>query len=71
MPCMPYSHWNGFDLSTKASTEKLKGDLLEKRSRVVWMTPLYTTQRTRQSQSTSKFHRIQVNVLNVFLWLVE
>ena len=26
-----YSHWNGFDLTTKARTEKLKEDLLEKR----------------------------------------
>ena len=41
-----YSHWNGFDLTTKASTEKLKGDLLEMRPRVVWMTPPCTTQRT-------------------------
>ena len=25
-----YSHWNGFDLTTKARTDKLKQDLLEK-----------------------------------------
>ena len=34
------SHWNGFDLTTKAGTDKLKKDLLEKKPRVVWMTPL-------------------------------
>ena len=28
-----YSHWNGFDLTTKAGTDKLKEDLLEKKSR--------------------------------------
>ena len=28
-----HSHWNGFDLATKAGTEQLKGDLLEKRPR--------------------------------------
>ena len=33
-----YSHWNGFDLTTKARTDKLKEDLLEKKPRVVWMT---------------------------------
>ena len=34
-----YSHRNGFDLTTKAGTDKLKEDLLEKKPRVVWMTP--------------------------------
>ena len=39
-----YSHWNGFDVTTKAGTDKLKEDLLEKKPRVVWMTPsLYHT----------------------------
>ena len=66
-----YSHWSGFDLTTKARTDKLKQDLLEKRPRVVWMTPPCTTQRTQQSQSRSRFHRIQMNILVVFLWLVE
>ena len=42
-----YSHWNGFDLTTKAGTEKLKGDLLEKRPRVVWITPPSTTQHSQ------------------------
>ena len=66
------SHWNGFDLTTKAGTENLKEDLLEKRPRVVWMAPPCTTLRTQQSQSRSKFHRIQImNILIVFLWLVE
>ena len=50
-----YSHSNGFDLTMKAGTDKLKEDLLEKRPRVAWMTP----------------HRIQKNILVVFLWLVE
>ena len=54
---------------TKIGTNKLKEDLLEKKPRVVWMTPC-TTQRTQQCQSRSRFHRIQVNIL-VFLWLVE
>ena len=45
-----YSHWNGFDLTTKAGTDKLKEDLLEKKPRVVWMTTPCTTQRTQQSQ---------------------
>ena len=54
-----YSHWNGFDLTTKAGTEKLKEDLLVKNLRVVWLSLLRTTQRTPQSQSRSKFHRTQ------------
>ena len=43
-----YSNWNGFDLSAKAGTDKLKEDLLEKKPRVVWMTPPCTTQRSQQ-----------------------
>ena len=35
-----YSHWTGFDLPMWAGTEKLKGDVLEKRPRIVWMTLL-------------------------------
>ena len=54
-----YSHWNGFDLTTKAGSDKLKEDLLEKKPRVVWMTPLCTTQRTQQSPSRSRFHGVQ------------
>ena len=46
-----YSHWNGFDLTTKARTDQLKEHLLDKKPRVVWMTPPCTTQRTQQSQS--------------------
>ena len=34
-----YSHWNGFDLTTTAVTDKLKEDLLEKKPRVVSMNP--------------------------------
>ena len=64
-------HSNTFDLTTKVSTDKLKEDLLAKKPRAVWMTPLCTAQRTQQSQSRSKFHCIQMNVLVVFLWLVE
>ena len=66
-----YSHWNGFDLTTKAGTDKLKEDLFEKKPRVVWMTPPCTTQRTQQSQSRSRFHRTPMNILGVFLWLVN
>ena len=66
-----YSYWKGFDLTTKAGTDKLKEDHLEKKPRVVWMTPPCTTQRTQQSQSRSRFHRIQMNILVVFLWLVK
>ena len=44
-----YSHWNGFDLTTKAGTDKLKEDLLGKKPRVVRMTPPCITQRTQQS----------------------
>ena len=40
-----HSHWNGFDLTTKAGTDKLKEYLLEKKPRIVWMTPPCTTQR--------------------------
>ena len=65
------SHWIGFDLNTKAGTDKMKEDLLEKKPLVAWMTPPCTTQRTQQSQSRSKFHRIQMNILLVFLWLVK
>ena len=49
-----YSHWNGFDLTTKAGSDKLKEDLFEERPRVVWM-----TQRTQQSPSRSRFHGVQ------------
>ena len=66
-----YSHWNGFDLTTKAGTDKWKEDLPEKKPRVVWMTPPCTTQRSQQSQSKSRFHRVQMNILIVFLWLVK
>ena len=66
-----HSHWNGFDLTTKARTDKSKEDLLEKKPRNVWMTPPCTTQRTQQSQSISRFHRIQMNILVVFLWPVK
>ena len=66
-----YSHWNGFDLTTKAGTDKLKEDLLEKKPRVVWMIPPCTTQRTQQSQSRSRLDRIQMNILDAFLWLVK
>ena len=51
--------------------DKLKEDLLEKKPRVVWMTPPCTTQRTQQSQSRSRFHRVQMNILVVFFWLVK
>ena len=44
-----YSHWNGFDLTTKAGTDKLKEDLLGKKPRVVRITPPCITQRTQQS----------------------
>ena len=60
-----YSHWNGFDLTTKAGTDKLKEDLLEKKPRVVWMTPPCTT------QSRSRLHRVRMNILVVFLWPVK
>ena len=53
-----YSHWNGFDLTTKARTDILFEDLLEKKPRVVWMTLPCTTQRSQQSQSRSRFHRV-------------
>ena len=66
-----YSHWNGFDLTTKARTDKLKEDFLERKPRAVWMTPPCTTQRSQQSQSRSRFHRVQMNILAVFLWLVK
>ena len=66
-----HSHWNGFDITTKAGTDKLKEDLLEKKPRVVWMTPPCTTQGAQQSQSRSRFRRIQMNILVVFLWLVK
>ena len=60
------SHWNGFDLNTKVGTDKFREDLLDKKPRVVWMTPPCTTQRTQQSQSRSRFLRIQINIPGVF-----
>ena len=62
-----YSHWNGFDLTTKARTDKVKEDLLGVKPRIVWMTPPCTTQRSQQSQSRSRFHPVQMNILTVFL----
>ena len=53
----------------RAGTDKLKEDLLEKKPRVVWMTPPCTTQRTQQSRS--RLHRIQMRILVVFLSTVE
>ena len=50
-----YSHWNGFDLTTKAGTDILKEDLLEKKPRVVWMTPPCTAQRSQQSNQDQGF----------------
>ena len=41
-----YSHWNGFDLTTKAGTDKLKEDLLEKKPGVVWDSSLHHTRHT-------------------------
>ena len=35
------------------------------------MTPPCTTQRAQQSQSRSRFHRVQMNISAVFLWLVK
>ena len=36
-----YSQWIGFDLTTKAGTDKLKQDLLEKKPRIDLITPLW------------------------------
>ena len=44
---------------------------MRKKPRVVWMTPPCTTQRSQQSQSRSRFHRVQMNILAVFLWHVK
>ena len=55
----------------RLGSDKLKEDLLEKKPRVVWMTPPCTTQRTQQSQSRSRFLRKQMNILVVFHWLVK
>ena len=55
-----YCHWSGFDLTTKAGTDRLKEDLLGNKPRVVWMTLPCTTQRTQQSLTRSRF-----------LWLVK
>ena len=56
------SHWNGFDLTTKVGTVKLKGGLLEKRPRVVWLTNLCTTQNAHTDlspdESSTANHRI-------------
>ena len=65
------SHWNGFDLTTEAGTDKLKEDLLEKKPRVVWMTPPCTTQRSQQSQSRSRFHGVQMKTSWQCFWLVK
>ena len=35
------------------------------------MTPPCTTQRSQQSQSRSRLHRVQMNMLVVLLWLVK
>ena len=64
-------HWHGFDLTTTATPDKLTEDLLAKKLGVVWMTPPCTSQRTQQSRSRPRFHRIQMNILVVFLWLVK
>ena len=39
---LQYIHSNTFDPTTEASTDKLKEDLLAKKQRAVWMTPLCT-----------------------------
>ena len=59
-----YSHCKGYELSTRAGTERLKHDLLENRPRVVWFCLL--AQWIAPSND-----RNQGNVLHVFLWLVD
>ena len=66
-----HSHWNVFDLTTKAGTDKLKEDLIEKKAAsCVDDSSLYHTTFTtipikiKVSSSTNEH-------LGVFLWLVK
>ena len=67
-----YSHWTGFDLTTNTGTENLKGHLLEKRPRNVWMAHLLIPHNAHNdlSQDQSSIEK-QVNILSVFLWPIE
>ena len=65
-----YSHWNGFHLTTKARTDKLKEDLLEKKPRVVRMTPPCTTQRATISIKVKVSSNTIEHPCRV-LWLVK
>ena len=70
---VPRSTVTGMDSISppRLALRHLKEDLLEKETTSCLDDTSCTIHRTQQSQSSSKFHRTQVNVLIVFLWLVE
>ena len=77
-----YSNWNGFDLTTRKGADALRNGLDETRPRWVWISPpcgpdspmQNLNQRTEAQKEIlvwkkSRAHRIQKNVLDIFVWL--
>ena len=77
-----YSHWNGFDLTTRKGADALKTGLSTTRPRWVWFSPpcgpdspmQNLNQQTEEQRETlawkkSRAHRIQRNVLELVIWL--
>ena len=77
-----YSHWNGFDLTTRKGAEALRDGLDATRPRWVWFSPpcgpdspmQNLNQRTEEQRHNltwkkSRAHRIQRNILEIVIWL--
>ena len=77
-----YSHWNGYDLTTRKGTDALRSKLESTRPRWIGMSPpcgpdspmqnlnqRTDTQMQRLEEKRSRAHRIQKNLLETFTWL--
>ena len=79
-----FSHWNGYDLSTKKGTDKVLADIRHKRYRYAWFSPpcgpdsaiQNCNQRTEEQREALQVkrvrsHRIQRNIKRIFLELAR
>ena len=77
-----YSHWNGFDLTTRKGSEPIRDGLESTRTRCVWLSPpcgpdspmQNLNQRTDEQSADleskrSRSHRIQRNIREIVVWL--
>ena len=77
-----YSYWNGYDLTIRKGTEALRSKLESTRPRWIWMSPpcgpdspmqnlnqRTDTQIQRLEEKRSRAHRIQKNLMEIFVWL--